>query len=1198
MSFIINLMNEEPMNGANEQAIDEEDSWKVIDSYFETYGLVSQQVHSYNHFLESTLQEIVEEVGNISINPNRQYRPGNVIENDGKEFQLNFEQLHVHSQPTFREKDRFNHHPVPQDARLRNLTYETELFMDVRFKVLKTGEDGEKMVLRDDLNEKVPIGKIPVMIKSKYCALNKMNKKERVMAGECPLDQGGYFIVKGGEKVVVAQEKMANNFIYVFKNKPNSMYIWEAEIRSYLEQSNRPPSKFSLKLAKPNQSSSYALSNDDMSENYQPIRCTIRNVNRLIPIVVLFRALGIESDKDIYEHICYDLKDHAMMNLLTGSFKEAQYTQSIDSAKSFLGACTLASKAERIKFADLVLQKELLPHLGTEKKDFPKKALFIGHMINRLCSSALGKTGEDDRDHYGKKRLDLVGSLLGNLFRQQFVRFTREARDEFNRAINRNSEAVSVYGLFHPDTITHSLRYALATGNWGVTATGEIAKNGVAQSLSRVTYTSTLSHLRRINTPLKKTGKIAKPRQLHNTHWGIICPAETPEGQSCGLVKNMSLMSGISVGKSSEQIIEFLEQRLDVEQLQNINPCEIPYKTKVFINGNWIGLHKNAEEVFITLRRLRREKKIPEEISIMHDITNKEIKVYTDAGRIQRPLYIVEDKELAINKGHIERLDSGEYIFADLLKNGLVEFIDVEEQETTMISMYVQNVSKGICKTYTHCEIHPAMILGVSASCIPFPDHNQSPRNTYQSAMGKQAMGVFTSNYAARMDTLGHILYYPQKPLVETRAMQLLSCKDLPSGCNAIVAIMCFTGYNQEDSIIFNQSAIERGMMRSVFFRTYSEEADIDEPRANNKMRYNLMEISCIPPKNFTENIRMGTYSKLDSDGIIFPGKRVSGGESPDILVGKILVPLTSQFKGFHRDQQIKFKDISLPLRNNESGVIDKVMISKNYEGRKLIKIRTRSIRVPQIGDKFASRHGQKGTIGMTYRQEDMPFSIEGLTPDLIVNPHAIPSRMTIGHLIECLASKVACFKGQTADGTIFSDITVEDISRELHKLGYQKHGNECFYNPFTGKRIKSLVFFGPTYYQRLRHMVEDKIHARARGKLQNLNQQPTEGRSRDGGLRFGEMERDCMISHGAAKFLKERLFDVSDFYKVFICRNCGFLAIANLKNNEYRCERCKEGETGLNTEIVQINIPYACKLLIQELTAMHVAIRFNTGII
>ena len=1186
-----------------EEGAEEGGSWDVINAFCREFGFVSQQIYSYNNFVSRTLQEIVEEVGQISIKPERQYRPNKTQDLEGKVYELLFEQLHVFHKPGFREKDRHSHYPTPQEARLRNLTYETELFLDVRFSIYLQEEEklptSERNYLENKKIEKVPIGRLPVMVNSQYCTLSKMTTQERIEAGECPLDQGGYFIIKGGEKAVVAQERMASNFVYVFQNKNTAMYHWEAEIRSYLERSNRPPSKFSVMLSKPNVSGTYSLNSEDIGGNYQPIRCSIRNVNRMVPVVILFRALGIESDREILEHVCYDLKDQAMMDLLMGSFNEAQFNLTTESAKSFIGACTLASKTERIRFADVVLQKELLPHLGTDETSYPKKALFIGYMISRMLNSALGRTGEDDRDHYGKKRVDMVGSLMANLFRQQFVRFTREAREELRRSIDRNAEAISVYSLFNSDTITHAMRHALATGNWGVTATGEVAKHGVAQALSRFTYTSTLSHLRRINTPLNKSGKISGPRHLHNTHWGIICPSETPEGHSIGLVKNFALLSYISISQLTTKIVEYLYNTLKVEKLERVSIGNIPNLTKVFVNGDWIGMHKNAEYIIANLKALRRKGKIHHEISIIRDINNHEIRLFSDPGRILRPLFIVENSKLKIMKSHISKLKNNSLSFVDLMTQGMVEFLDVEEEETCMIAMYPKSVNRrDYCRTYTHCEIHPGAILGVTASCIPFPDHNQSPRNTYQSAMGKQAMGIFTSNFQIRMDTLGHILYYPQKPLVETRAMQIMNCKELPSGTNCVVAIMCFTGYNQEDSIIFNQSSIDRGLFRSVFYRTYTEESDIEEPKALARMRYNNVEICCIPPKHFTENFRLGTYSKLDFDGIIFPGKRVSGGDAPDILVGKILVQVS---QGGPRqatlDNQPKFKDISLPLRYSESGIIDQVMVSKNQDGRKLVKIRTRSIRIPQIGDKFASRHGQKGTVGMTYSQENLPYSIEGMSPDLIINPHAIPSRMTIGHLIECLASKVGCLRASMSDGSIFSDITVEDISRELHMIGYQKHGNEVLYNPFTGECINTRVFFGPTFYQRLRHMVEDKIHARARGKLQNLNQQPTEGRSRDGGLRFGEMERDCMISHGSSKFLKERLLDVSDLYKLFICRKCGFVAVANLKNNEYRCLYCKEGETGSNTEIVQVSVPYAYKLLLQELNAMQIGIRYQTNV-
>lgn len=570
---------------------------------------------------------------------------------------------------------------------------------------------------------------------------------------------------------------------------------------------------------------------------------------------------------------------------------------------------------------------------------------------------------------------------------------------------------------------------------------------------------------------------------------------------------------------------------------------------------------------------------------------------------MQRPVFIVEKNDLKIDSSYVKLFKlppthPDRITFDKLVDRGIIEFIDVEEEETTLIAMSPLELSKNPHNSYTHCEIHPAMILGVSASIIPFPDHNQSPRNTYQSAMGKQAMGVYASNFQGRMDSLGHVLYYPQRPLVTTKSMKYISFKNLPSGFNAVAAIACFTGYNQEDSLMFNQSAIDRGFFRSIAYRTYTCEekdygnngrfGDKEGKIVDSKTKERIMK----PNPILTAGCRVQSYDKLDNDGLILPGTAVSG---DDIIIGKVInIPQ----KGDQQSNKKQYKDSSIGLRPSELGRVDKVMLSVNKEENKFVKVKIRQIKVPQIGDKFASRHGQKGTMGMTYRQEDLPFTINGVVPDIILNPHAIPSRMTIGHLIECLAGKTISIAGRDeADATPFqsdAEFTVDNFSKELHSLGYQFRGNEVMYNPHTGKRMTAQIFLGPTFYQRLKHMVDDKIHARGRGVVQNLVRQPTEGRSRDGGLRFGEMERDCMIAHGAAKFLKERLFDVSDFYRVHVCDQCGLMAVANYTKNEYKCNRCTnyKAEEKKNVKIVQVNLPYACKLLFQELMAMSIAPR------
>ena len=747
--------------------------------------------------------------------------------------------------------------------------------------------------------------------------------------------------------------------------------------------------------------------------------------------------------------------------------------------------------------------------------------------------------------------------------------------------------------------ISRGLAYSLATGNWG--EQGNIdAKAGVSQVLSRLTFMASLSHLRRINTPLDRSGKQARPRQLHNTHWGMVCPAEVPEGSAVGLVKNLSLMTLVTVGVRTDDVLDFLSE-WGVENLADVEPGQIVGSAKVFVNGAWVGIRSEPEELVETFRDMRRKGDIATEVSVVYDRKSQELRLMTDAGRPIRPLFIVdqEEQKLKIKSSHVDRIrlsqdrqkefpdEEPDYGWEDVVEDGLVEFVDVAEEETLMIAMSPVDLTEEnqYSSSYTHCEIHASQILGICASVIPFPDHNQSPRNTYQSAMGKQALGVYASNYVERMDTLAHVLYYAQSPLVSTRSMEFMHFRHLPAGINAIVAIMVYGGYNQEDSVLFNQSAIDRGFFRSMFYRSFFAKEERDGRDASKN------EVFHNPQINNAMGLKMGSYRKLDSDGFVQPGTRVS---RSDVLIGKTK-PMAAMMAENSQGRREKRKDESISMRPTEDGIVDKVMLSTDRNGNRCVKVRIRNIRIPQVGDKFASRHGQKGTVGMAYRQEDMPFTQDGVVPDIIVNPHAIPSRMTIGHLVECLLSKVGALKGEEGDATPFTDVTVSHVSDKLHRYGYQKRGNETMYNGHTGQMFQAKVFIGPTYYQRLKHMVDDKIHSRSRGPTAALTRQPLEGRGREGGLRFGEMERDCLIAHGSANFLRDRLFWSSDAYRIHVCDRCGMFCHADLSNGTFECRHpiCKKAVSGVTFS--QIHIPYACKLLFQELMAMAIVPKIIT---
>jgi len=669
------------------------------------------------------------------------------------------------------------------------------------------------------------------------------------------------------------------------------------------------------------------------------------------------------------------------------------------------------------------------------------------------------------------------------------------------------------------------------------------------------------------------------------------CAVETPEGQSIGVVKNISYMAHITIPTNSSSMYEYVEPY--IKKLEDVPAAELNGKIKVFINGAWVGIALDPMELYEEMKRKKYAGIINIYTSIVFDYKNEEIRMCSDGGRLTRPVLKVRDGKALVTRDIIVRLENKELEWNDLvtsckLDESVIEYIDPEEQGYAMIAMktkktYLQDPNTKM--NFTHCEIHPSTIFGVLASCAPFPEHNQSPRNTYQCAMVKQAIGIYAMNFDQRMDKTSYVLSYPSRPLVDTRLMNFIHLNRIPSGCQVHVAIASMTGYNQEDSILINEASIGRGLFGATIYHT---EKDEDK----NIIRDEI--IRCKPDPTKTRSIKYGNYDKLNPQGFIEENTLV---ENRDIIIAKI-IPIKENRND--PTKTIKYEDQSKSFRTTEETYIDKNYTGRNGDGYNFAKVRVRTFRKPVLGDKFASRSAQKGTIGNIIPERDMPFTKDGLRPDIILNPHAIPSRMTIGQLKETLLGKVLLELGMFGDGTSFGDLNVKTITEELQKLGYESYGNEVMYNGMSGEQMEMSIYFGPVYYQRLKHMVNDKQHSRSIGPMVNLTHQPAEGRSRDGGFRIGEMERDVLLSHGMTKFTRERLFDVSDKYSVHICKKCGMMAAFNdgnknkmYTNNDFSVHLCRT--CGNKTDFALVEMPYANKLLFQELQTINVVPRIIT---
>jgi len=1011
------------------------------------------------------------------------------------------------------------------------------------------------------------------------------------------MDAGGYFVIKGSEKTVLGQERAAENRIYCFDGKNTTKWNWFAEIKSVPDFKCISPKQIEMMIASKNNGFG------------NPIYISIPRIKQPIELFVLFRALDVASDKQICEYILLDIEcdKHAkILRFLQASIIDANKYMTKEDALRHITASVAytpmnmdkeTGSRKKREFALDVLNNDLFPHCKT----LTQKLYLLGYMANKLIQTNFGWKPPDDRDSYLNKRIDLTGTLLNNLFRNYFNKLVKEMQKQVVREINNGSwrstedyeniiNMTNIYKIMKSTTIENGITRALSTGDFSIKQANS-TKVGVAQVLNRLTYMSSMSHLRRINTPLEKSGELIAPRKLHNTTWGFLCCCETPEGQSIGVVKNISYMAHITIPTNSASLYEYVEPY--IEKLENVPAAELDDKIKVFINGAWVGIAHDPMELYEEMKRKKHAGIINIYTSIVFDFKNEEIRMCSDGGRLTRPVLKVRDGKALVTRDIIDRVEKKELEWNDLLTSckldeSVIEYIDPEEQNYAMIAMktkktYLQDPNMKI--NFTHCEIHPSTIFGVLASCAPFPEHNQSPRNTYQTAMVKQAIGIYAMNFDQRMDKTSYVLSYPSRPLVDTRLMNFIHLNRIPSGCQVHVAIASMTGYNQEDSILINEASIGRGLFGATIYHT---EKDEDK----NIIRDEI--IRCKPDPTKTRSIKYGNYDKLNPQGFIEENTLV---ENRDIIIAKI-IPIKENRND--PTKTIKYEDQSKSFRTTEETYIDKNYTGRNGDGYNFAKVRVRTFRKPVLGDKFASRSAQKGTIGNIIPERDMPFTKDGLRPDIILNPHAIPSRMTIGQLKETLLGKVLLELGMFGDGTSFGDLNVKTITEELQKLGYESYGNEVMYNGMSGEQMEMSIYFGPVYYQRLKHMVNDKQHSRSIGPMVNLTHQPAEGRSRDGGFRIGEMERDVLCSHGMTKFTRERLFDVSDKYTVHVCKKCGMMAAFNdgnknkmYTNNDFSVHLCRT--CGNKTDFALVEMPYANKLLFQELQTINVVPRVIT---
>ena len=1202
---------------------------QLLDSYFKTtvYPFTAHHIDSFDQFLSEGLPSILQARNPILIvkEPIQnkglyKYKVEVYIGGlDGKGISIGTPTISLQKAEEVRLL-------FPNEARLRNLTYGSIILADVfvRITIQTANEAGELQgvpheiqFVKDEasgIDNRIPLFRMPIMLHSRYCVLHDKPADLLREAGECEYDYGGYFVIDGAEKVLITRQEQAFNTLYI-SNQTNPQIKQYSSI-SCLSPTTRQVKRISFM----------------MSRASDAIQISIPFVRKPIPIFILFRALGVQSDKDIVRLIFPD-EDSAETKLLEPylipSILEALPFVDTYSAVHYIKVLTKGFSEAHVLD---IIHNQLFIHV----QDIPlARATYLAELVRSMLRVSNGIDEPTNRDDVRNQRCLTSGFLIQMLFQGLYTNWTKKvalAIDKeyaYKPQIYQDEKFLDIFApgnrshLFMPNLITEGLMRGFK-GKWSSGPNSE-EKAGVLQSLSRLSYHDFLTHCRRVVLDFDTTMKLPGPRRLNPSQYGYFCTSETPTGGSIGITKNLSIMAHISTGTSPLSMIEWLLKRGGVINCDSVNDDVRKAAVPFFLNGGIVGYTLRPALLRDVLKLFKWTGCLPAFCSIGFSIRDRRVFLYMDEGRPVRPLihlgpggtlpldtlrkltkwrdlvmgsfFVTAAREIS-TPGFLDPLKDKESVkledYVTLLqdKTGVIEYVDPYEQN----EIYVANFPEYIITETSHLEIHPSTILGLMTSMIPFPNHNQSPRNQLSCSQSKQGLSVYSTNYQNRFDNQVHVLCYGEAPLCRTLYYDYVADGNIGYGHNLILAIGSFTGYNQDDGIVMNADALARGMFRSISFRSY-EAFEEDDEKAETQTR--IANPARVP--GWT-SLKPGIdYTKLDERGLIKEGEYV---DQNTVIVARYL-----------RSKSGQMRDMSVTPQVWTHGRVEKVVVTVSNTGLRLVKVRVTQDRIPELGDKFSNRHGQKGTLGMAIKGCDMPRTVDGVVPDMIMNPHAIPSRMTIAQLLETIFGKAATACGAIANGTSFMNDgdPSEAIGTILEQeFGMERYGNEVLYDGTTGVQIQSTVFIGQCYTMRLKHMTEDKLNARAQGRKEQRTHQPTGGRGNEGGLRIGEMECWAMGGHGISKFFQESFMKRADGTEFTICNGCGTIPIVNKKEGIYICPMCDgpvkySGDTVSNLEALPPNkrslatystveMPYVVKLLEQELsTYMNIGMRYLT---